>query len=106
MTIRGESFSTLYLYELNGSVAPQGNITSLAEKDFSIFPKLAPVIRDNNQKPVTVLENGNRLYTIPLTNEEYYKFKNLYVPSGNAGVFEYFFEYKGKYYFYNSPGIH
>ena len=106
MTLSEEPFSTLSLYELNGSVVPQGNIIPLAEKDFSVFPKLAPVIRDKNQKPNAILDNGNRLYTIPLTNEEYNKFKNLYLPSGNAGVFEYFFEYKGKYYFYNSPGIH
>jgi hypothetical protein len=94
---RGESDSTLYLYELNQSVAPQGNMISLTEEDFKTYPKLAPVIRDNKQKPIQILKNGNRLYTIPLTMEERYDYYPLV---------DKILEYEGKYYSYGIPEIH
>jgi hypothetical protein len=96
---RGEPHSTLFLYELNESIVPQGNIISLSEPDFGAFPKLAPVIRDRDQKPDAISDNGRRLYIIPLKSEEYYKFNKLYLAPG-------FFEYKGKYYFFNPPALH
>lgn len=104
MIISEEPFSTLYLYELNESIVPQGNfganIYSLSEEDFKQLPKLAPVIRDKNQRPIQVLDNGNRLYTIPLTSEEYYLFIEHYLPKPTTSGF---FEYKGKYYSYDYP---
>lgn len=95
--ILGESDSTLYLWELNESNVPQGNITSLTDKNFNELPKLASVIRDKKQKPEQILENGNRLYTISLTMEERYGYGGL---AGNI------LEYKGKYYTYDTPQIH
>jgi hypothetical protein len=102
-----EHFSTLYLYEQNRSVIPLGYITHLTEEDFNLFPKLAPVIRDQNQKPLQILDDGERLYTIPLTQEEYYLFNSHYLPFDPAMNMEggRSFEYNGKYYNYLPPPI-
>jgi hypothetical protein len=95
--IFGESDSTLYLWELNESNIPNGNIISLTDENFNELPKLASVIRDKKQKPEQILETGNRLYTISLTMEE------RYIYGGLAGSY---LEYEGKYYFYDTPSIH
>jgi hypothetical protein len=102
-----ESYSTLYLYKLNGSVIPQRNIISLTDEDFKVFPKMATVIRDETQKPGDISENGERLYTIPLTSDEYYIFSAKYLPY-YPGDMSYgrFLEYKGKFYRYTPPPIH
>jgi len=102
-----ESYSTLYLYKLNGSVIPQRNIISLTDEDFNMFPKLVPVIRDETQKPGDISENGERLYTISLTSDEYYIFSSKYLPY-YPGDMSYgrFLEYKGKFYRYTPPQIH
>ena len=83
----------IFIYELNGSVVPQGNIISLTENDFKVFPKLAPVIRDLTEKPVETTNDGRLLYKIHLYDNERSAFIPLYGSSG-------FFEYKGKYYHY------
>jgi hypothetical protein len=93
--IFGESDSTLYLWELNESNVPQGKIITLTEEDLKLLPEMASVIRDKNKKPEQILENGNRLYTISLTMEGRYKY-------GTSR----FFEYNGKYYYYDTPQIH
>lgn len=67
---------------------------SLTEEDFTRQPKLASVIRDKNQEPVTILENGNRLYTVHLTMEE---------RSDYYGCVHSFMEYKGKYWLCENP---
>lgn len=99
-SIGTESFASLYLYKLNGSDIPQGNIISLTEEDFTIFPKLV-VIRDN------ISWEGSNLYFVDLTSDEYHFFKECYMSNrtpffGNTR----FFEYKGKYYSYMPPQIH
>jgi len=94
---RGESDSTLYLWELNASVTPQGDSISLKEEDFKAYPKLASVIQDKKQKPIQILDNGNRLYTIPLTMGERYDYYPL---------IDKILEYEGKYYTYSTPSIH
>lgn len=83
--------ATIFVYELNGRVAPQGNSISLTENDFNAFPKLAPVIRDMTKKPVEITSDGRLLYKIPLYGDERSVFVPLYGSSG-------FFEYEGKYY--------
>jgi len=88
-----ESYSTLNLWELNKSKVPQENIISRTDEHFKRFPKLALVILDNNKKPLQILENGNRLYPISLTQEERYSYN---------GLAEHFLEYQGKYYFYGT----
>jgi hypothetical protein len=75
-----ESYSTLYLYELNDSGVPQGIIISLTEEDFKECPQLASVIRDKNIKPVQIWDDGKRIYRIPLTVEEMYRFRDHYLP--------------------------
>jgi hypothetical protein len=89
-----ESGSTLYIWELNTSDVPQGNIISLTEEDFKELPPLALVIRDKNQKPVTILENGNRLYWVHLAMEERSKYN---------GKCRSVLEYKGKYWLCENP---
>jgi len=48
--IIGDPSATIFIYELNTSVVPQGNSISLTAEDFRVFPKLAPVVRDKTQK--------------------------------------------------------
>lgn len=97
-SIGTESFSSLYVYKLNGSDIPQGNIISLTEEDFTIFPKLV-VIRDN------ISWEGSNLYFVDLTSDEYYFFKERYMsPNRTPNLGDpRFFEYKGKYYSYHPP---
>ena len=102
--IEAERGYTIHLEELNDSVVHQGNfganIIFLSDEDFQVFPKLAPVIRDNTQKPFAIDENGNRLYTIKITDDE---------RSGLIHQFGYeerFFEYNGSYYSFTPPPLH
>jgi hypothetical protein len=85
--------STLYLWELNESVVPQGNIFHLSDEDFKVSSKLAPVIRDNTQKAVEIMDDGRLLYKTYFYNNERESFILRYGSSG-------FFEYNGKYYSY------
>jgi hypothetical protein len=101
---RGESFSTLGLIELNGSYIPQGTRFSLANDDFKEFPQLASIIRDNNQKPVEISDDGTRFYVVPLTVEERDRFNGRYWLN-NSGEDRRIFEYNGKYYEYTYPAI-
>ena len=102
--IEAERGYTLHLEESNDSVVHQGNfganIISLSDKDFQVFPKLAPVIRDNTQKPFKINEKGNRLYKIAITEDERYE---LIQQFGNNGGF---FEYYGIYYSYTPMPLH
>jgi hypothetical protein len=102
----GESYSTLYLYKVNQSFVPQKNIISLTDEDFKVFPKMAPVIRDETQKP-DAIEDDQSLYVIPLTDSEDQIFTERYLPY-YPGDMSYgrFLEYKGKYYRYTPPPIH
>ena len=99
----GESDSYLYVYEFNDTIVPQGNfganIISLSDKDFQVFPKLVPVIRDNTQRPLAILNNSNRRYEIPLTSDERGTFI-AHFDYQNSGKF---FEYEGKYYSFEGP---
>jgi hypothetical protein len=102
-----EHYSRIYLHEQNESFVPQGYIIHLTDEDFKVFPKLIPVIRDKNQKPLLQLENGEREYSIFLTGEEHYLFEGRYQvfdPSIDMtkGIA---FEYKGKYYGFVRPAI-
>ena len=85
--IKGESDSTMYITELNGSADPQGSIVYLTAEDFQVYTKLAPVIRDKTHKPDGI-ESGNLFYRIPLTVEERQKYDFR----------DSFLEYEGKYY--------
>jgi hypothetical protein len=95
---------TLHLNELNESVVHQGNfganIISLSDKDFQVFPKLAPVIRDNTQRPFAIDENGNRLYRIAITEDERSELLQQF------GYNDKFFEYNGRYYTYTPMPLH
>jgi len=101
----GESFSTLGLIELNGSYIPQGTHFSLTEEDFKEFPQLASIIRDTRQNPTQTYKDGRRIYLIPLTESEMYRFNGRYWLN-NSGEDRRIFEYKGKYYEFTFPAIH
>jgi hypothetical protein len=101
----GESFSTLRLYELNGSYIPQGIHFSLTEEDFKEFPQLALIIRDKNPKPIQTFDDGTRFYMVPLTETEMNRFNGRYWLN-STGENRRIFEYKGKYYEYDLPQIH
>ena len=102
--VEAETGYTLHLNELNESVFHQGNfganIISLSDKDFQVFPKLAPVIRDNTQRPFAIDENGNRLYRIAITEDE------RSVLLQQFGYNDKFFEYNGRYYTYTPMPLH
>jgi hypothetical protein len=102
--IEAETSYTIQLEQLNDNVARQGNfgagIISLSEKDFQMFPKLAPVIRDNTQNPFTTDETGNRLYRIKITDAERSELIHQY------GYNELFFEYNGSYFSFSPPPLH
>jgi hypothetical protein len=102
--IEAERGYTLHIKELNDSVVHQGNfganIISLSDKDFQVFPKLAPVIRDNTQKPFAIDENGNRLYRIAITEDERSELIHQF------GYNDRFFEYNGSYYSYTPMPLH
>jgi len=101
----GESFSTLRLYELNGSYIPQGIHFSLTEEDFKEFPQLALIIRDKKQNPIQIHDDGTRFYMVPLTANERDRFKGRYWLN-STGEDRRIFEYKGKYYEFPLPEIH
>jgi len=101
----GESFSTLHLYELNGSYIPEGTRFSLTEEDFKEFPQLASVIRDKKQNPQKIFPDGTRSYSFPLTESEMYKFNDRYWIN-SIGENRRIFEYHGKYYEFTYPEIH
>jgi hypothetical protein len=101
----GESFSTLGLIELNGSYIPQGTSFSLTDDDFKEFPQLASIIRDTRQNPTQTYKDGTRIYLIPLTESEMYRFNGRYWLN-NSGEDRRIFEYKGKYYEFTFPAIH
>ena len=101
----GDSFSTLRLYELNGSFIPQGIRFSLTDDDFTEFPQLASIIRDKRQNPMRTFEDGTRFYMIPLTESEMYKFNGCFWLN-STGEDKRIFEYKGKYYEFDFPQIH
>lgn len=103
---QGESYSTLRLYEFNESVLPQGNRISLIDEDFKEFPQLASIVRDKNQKPTRIFEDGTRFYMIPLTEDEMYEFNRRYWSNYSGFENRRLFEYKGKYYEYDYPQIH
>jgi len=103
--IGGESFSTLHLYELNGSYIPEGTRFSLTEEDFKEFPQLASVIRDKKQNPQKIFPDGTRSYSFPLTESEMYKFNDRYWIN-SIGEDTRIFEYKGKFYEFTLPEIH
>jgi hypothetical protein len=101
--IEDEQSYTIHLEELNVNVVHLGNfganIISLSDKDFKMFPKLAPVIRDNTQT-YGIDENGNRLYTIKITDNERSELIHQF------GYDEIFFEYNGSYYSFTPPPLH
>jgi hypothetical protein len=101
----GESFSTLGLIELNGSYIPQGTRFSLTDDDFKEFPQLASIIRDTRQNPTQTYKDGRRIYLIPLTESEMYRFNGRYWLN-STGEDTRLFEYKGKYYEFTFPAIH
>jgi hypothetical protein len=100
-----ESFSTLHLYELNGSAVPQGNRISLTKEDFEEFPQLASIIQDKNKNPTRIFDDGKRFYLIPLTSIEMNRFNSRYWLN-SSGEDRRFFEDMGKYYEYNTHEIH
>jgi len=103
---RGESYSTLRLYEFNESVIPQGYGISLTEKDFKEFPELASIVRDKNQKPTRIFEDGTRFFMLPFTEDEMYRFKDRFWTNYSGFENRRLFEYNGKYYEYDYPQIH
>jgi len=103
--IGGESFSTLGLIELNGSYIPQGTRFSLSDDDFKEFTQLESIIRDTRQNPTQTYKDGTRIYLIPLTESEMYRFNGRYWLN-NSGEDRRIFEYKGKYYEFTFPAIH
>jgi hypothetical protein len=113
ITIIGkESFSTLYLVESNESVVPQGYTFSLTEDDFKEFPQLASIIRDKTTKPTYIYKNGIRSYHVQLSSEEYSRFLSRYWSNVSRSEVDKpfphnrIFEYTGKYYEFEIPGIH
>jgi hypothetical protein len=99
----------LELYELNDSDAcqPTGyytenytiaakkyNATLLTEEDFKEFPKLAPIIRDRNQKPSFADSKGKGVYHVSYWEEEHSAFTDHF---GLFGCLE----FKGKRYNFN-----
>ncbi|MCK9593410.1 MAG: hypothetical protein M0Q91_15500 [Methanoregula sp.] len=99
--MEAEGSYIIQLEESNDNIVRQGNfganIISLSDKDFQMFPKLAPVIRDNTQIPLATGQNGNRIYRIKITDDE---------RSGLIHQFGYearFFEYNGRYYSFMPP---
>jgi hypothetical protein len=103
--LSGESFSTLRLYEKNGSYIPQVTRFTLNDKDFKEFPQLAVVIRDNRQNPIRTFDDGTRFFMIPLTADEMERFNGRYWLN-NSGEDRRIFEYNGKYFEYDLPQIH
>jgi hypothetical protein len=101
----GESFSTLRLYELNGSYIPQGIHFSLTEEDFKEFPQLALIVRDKNQKPMQIFNDGTKFYMVSLTSNEMERFNSRYWLN-RSGEMRRIFEYDGKYFEYDVPQIH
>lgn len=101
----GESFSTLRLYEQNGSYIPQGIHFSLTEEDFKEFPQLASIIRDKNQNPIQTFDDGTRFYMVPLTSDEMARFNSRYWLN-RSGELRRIFEYKSKYFEFDVPQIH
>jgi hypothetical protein len=97
--------SRLFITEINESGVPNGNIIHITEKDFKKFPKLASVIRDKTQRIDQTSHNGTWIdYKLFLTDHERAQFLSLYclpIP-GNP---DRFFEYNGKYYYYDIPTI-
>jgi len=106
--ISNEPSYRLYLFELNDNsrIQPTGYYTenytigyksqvfTLTEEDFKVFPKLAPIIRDKNQKPGFVDNEGSIVYTVAYREDEHSAFTSRF---GLFGCLE----YKGKYYNFN-----
>jgi hypothetical protein len=101
----GDSFSTLHLYELNGSYIPEGTRFSLTEQDFKEFPQLRSAIREKNQKPQKIFPDGTRSYSFPLTESEMYRFNDRYWRN-ISGEDRRIFEYNGKNYEFTFPEMH
>jgi hypothetical protein len=95
----------IQLEELKENIVYQGNfganIISLSDNDFQAFPKLAPVIRDNTQKPFRIGENGNRIYEIKITDGERSELINHFGCCSKR-----FFEYNGSYFSFIPPPLH
>ncbi len=100
------SYATLSVYELNKSFIQQGDQIPLTEEDFKEFPHLTAIIRDNNQKPTAILDDGTRLYLIPLSYDEMNRFNGRFWSNASSIMINRIIEYKGKYYEYNYPRIH
>ncbi len=97
--------SQLYITEINESGVPNGNIIHITEEDFKKFPKLASVIRDKTQRIDQISNNGTWIhYKLFLTDDERAQFSSLYFPP-NPDNLDRFFEYNGKYYYYDTPTI-
>ena len=97
--------SRLFITEINESGVPNGNIIHITEEDFKKFPKLASVIRDKTQRIDQISNNGTWIhYKLFLTDDERAQFSSLYFPL-NPDNLERFFEYNGKYYYYDIPTL-
>lgn len=101
----GNTFSTLHLYELNGSYVPQGTRFSLNEDDFKEFPQLASLIRDKKQNPQKIFPDGTRSYSVSLTESAMNRFNDRYWLN-SMGEDRRIFEYNGKFYEFTFPEIH
>ncbi len=101
----GNSFSTLHVYELNGTFIPQGTRFSLTDENFKEFPQLTPIIRDKTQNPQNIFPDGTRSYSVPLTESDMNRFIERYW-TNSTGEDRRFFEYNGQFYEFTFPEMH
>jgi len=96
---------TIQFAELNDCGVHNRNFSadsiSLSDKDFQVFPKLAPIIRDNTQLPFATDENENRVYRIRITEDERSELLHKF-----GCCDERIFEYRGRYYSFIPPPLH
>jgi hypothetical protein len=98
-----DSDTSIILISVNKSEAQTGNIIHLTEKDFKEFPRLASVIRDNEQKNLVEWPGGKEAYWIRHTEQERYRFIALYWSNYSGLESRRSFEYNEKYFNYNYP---
>jgi hypothetical protein len=75
----------------NGSIIQTSNVINLTEEDFRLFPKLAPIIRDKDQKALYVNRQDRQVYHVNIWDDEYSAFVSQIGSSGYLG-------YNGKRY--------
>jgi hypothetical protein len=100
-----DSDTGIIIILVNKSEAQNGTIIHLTEKDFKEFPRLASVIRDNEENTAVKWPGGKNAYGVLIKDQERYRFIELYWSNYSGLENGRFFEYDEKYYSYNFPPI-